>query len=210
VRTLELTTVTTNPQSSGPLTAEHRQQLALAADRANPVRKAARVAAFNAWITGIIAALSLPFALFSVAGFLVAAGLAVVAWNEFRGHRRLLNFDSSAARMLSWNQIGFLVMIVVYCAWAIYSGLTSENLFAKELAANPDLSALGLGKDFDAMFKDVYKLCVLGFYGTVIILSVIFQGATAIYYATRRKYVERYVAETPEWIRELQRANLPA
>src|SRR5262245_5723658 len=119
-----------------PLTAEHCRELALAAERAIPVRKAVRVASFNAWVTGIIAALSLPFAIFSLSGFLVAAGLCAVAYNEFRGRRRLLEFDPSAASLLAWNQVGFLTLIVVYCVWSMYSGLTGGGMFAKELAAN--------------------------------------------------------------------------
>jgi hypothetical protein len=167
------------------------------------------VATFNAWATGIIAALSLPFALFSVAGFLVAAGLSVVAYNEFRGRRRLLEFDPSAATLLAANQLGFLTLIVVYCLWATYSGLTGDSPFAAALAANPDLFA-ATNSDLLISGDYLYKLCLVGFYGTVIVLSVIFQGATALYYVTRRKYVQKYVAETPEWVRDFQRATLPA
>jgi hypothetical protein len=42
-------------------------------------------------------------------------------------------------------------------------------------------------------------------YGTVIVLSIIFQGLTACYYFTRRKYVEAYVRETPQWVLDVQR-----
>jgi hypothetical protein len=204
-----VTTATILPRSDGPLTAEHRQELALAADRVTPIRKAARVATFNAWVTGIIAALSLPFALFSVEGFLVAVGLAIVAYNEFRGRRRLLEFDPSAATLLAWNQLGFLTLIVVYCLWAIYAGLTGDSPFAAALAANPELFG-GDNGDLTVWGDNLYRLCLVGFYGTVIVLSVIFQGLNAVYYITRRKYVQKYVAETPEWIRNLHRATVPA
>ena len=204
-----MTTATILPRSDGPLTAEHRQELALAADRVTPIRKAARVATFNAWVTGIIAALSLPFALFSVEGFLVAVGLALVAYNEFRGRRRLLEFDPSAATLLAANQLGFLTLIVVYCLWSIYTGLTGDSPVAAALAANPDLFSGG-DADVSALGNNLYKLVVIGFYGTVIVLSVIFQGLNAVYYITRRKYVQKYVAETPEWIRDLHRATVPA
>jgi hypothetical protein len=168
------------------------------------------VASFNAWVTGIIAALSLPFALFSLSGLLVAVGLCAVACNEFRGRRRLLDFDPSAASILAWNQFGFLTLIVVYSVWATYAGLTGGNVFAKELAANPDLSALGFDSDLISSGDALYKSVLVAFYGTVIVLSVIFQGATAVYYATRRKYIQRYVAETPAWVRDLHRATYPS
>jgi hypothetical protein len=205
-----VTTATRIPRADTPLTAEHCRELALAADRAIPVRKAVRVASFNAWVTGIIAALSLPFALFSLSGLLVAVGLCAVACNEFRGRRRLLDFDPSAASILAWNQFGFLTLIVVYSVWATYAGLTGGNVFAKELAANPDLSALGFDSDLISSGDALYKSVLVAFYGTVIVLSVIFQGATAVYYATRRKYIQRYVAETPAWVRDLHRATYPS
>jgi hypothetical protein len=181
--------------------------VALAAEQAIPVRKAVRVASFNAWVTGIIAALSLPFALFSMSGLFVAGGLCAVAYNEFRGRRRLLDFDPAAASLLAWNQLGFLALIIMYSVWATYAGLTGGNKFAKALAANPELSALGFDSDFVTNGDALYKLALVAFYGTVIVLSVIFQGATAVYYATRRKHILRYVNETPEWVRDLHRAT---
>lgn len=196
--------------SNAPLTAEHCQELARAAERARPVRNAARVASFNAWVTGVIAALSMPFAFFSLAGFLVAVGLALVAYNEFRGRRRLLAFDPTGATLLSRNQFGFLMLIVVYCLWAIYENLSGDNALLKELAANPDLKAAGISDDFLTSGGAFFTWCILGFYSLVILLSAIFQGGNAIYYATRRKLVEKYVAETPAWIRDLQRATMLA
>ena len=49
----------------------------------------------------------------------ITLGLSIVAYNEFRGRKRLLNFDPSAATMLGWNQLGLLAMIVVYCLWML-------------------------------------------------------------------------------------------
>src|SRR5262245_47276944 len=178
---------TAAPQSGGPLTEEHRYQLAAATNRLVPVRKAARIASTNAWITGIIAALSWPFAMFSVVGFLVAVGLTVVAYNEFSGRRRLLEFDPSAATSLARNQLGFLALIVVYCVWSIYSNLAGGNQLLKDIGANPDLKDLGIDSNLAASGGQLVALLIVGFYGLVIFLSVIFQGGMAYYYASRRK-----------------------
>src|SRR5690348_9835129 len=94
--------------NSDPLTIEHRRELVAARDRAKMIRKTARVAAFNGWTTAIIAALSVPFSLMSASGLALTAVLAVVAFNEFRGRKRLLNFDPRGATLLGWNQVGFL------------------------------------------------------------------------------------------------------
>lgn len=213
MRTVHVTTAansTAVPQSGGPLTEEHRYQLAAATNRLVPVRKAARMASTNAWVTGVIAALSWPFAMFSVAGFLVAVGLTVVTYNEFSGRRRLLEFDPAAATLLARNQLGFLALIVVYCVWSIYSNLAIGNPILNDLSTNPDLKDLGLDSNLAASSGQIVALVVVGFYGLVIFLSVLFQGGMAYYYASRRKYVQKYVDETPEWIRDLQRATLPA
>jgi hypothetical protein len=137
----------------------------------------------------------------------VFAALAVVAWNEFRGRRRLLDFDPAGASILGWNQLGLLGMITVYCAWALYSNLWGGDPIEAQLRANPELSAA-----FDSLDKvgDLVKPIVIAFYGTVIALSAAFQGATALYYFSRRKYVEQYVRETPAWVIDLQRATRTA
>jgi hypothetical protein len=205
-----MTAATLIPASSPPLGESHHQELTAAARRGEPIRRAARVATFNAWTTAILAALSAPLALFSVAGLLVFAALAAVAWNEFRGRRRLLNFDPAGASILGWNQLGLLGMITVYCVWALYSGLVGASSLEAQLAANPELGeAIGSLQGMEG-FDELYRTIVVALYGTVIALSAIFQGANAIYYFTRRKYVERYVRETPAWVIDLQRATRAA
>lgn len=190
--------------ASGPLAAQHHQQLALASERSKKIRKAAGVAAFNGWVTGIFAVTSAPFAPFSVAGFLVAAGLAIVTYNEFAGRKRLLRFDESAPQLLGWNQVGFLAMIVVYCLWMMFDGLTGAGPFAAELAAKPELREV---LDSVDGLDSIYKLLVLAVYGSVIVLSVIFQGWNAYYYFSRRKHVAQYLRETPSWVLDVQRAT---
>jgi hypothetical protein len=187
--------------SEGPLSTEHFQELSRADDRAKVIRKAARVASFNGWTTMIIAVLSAPFALFSVAGFLVTGVLALVAYTEFRGRNLLNNFKPKAATLLGWNQLVFLVMIVVYCGWMMYTGINESDTALSEFTSNPELSEL-LGSP--EQVTGLYELLVYAVYGSVIFLSVIFQGLTALYYFSRRKHVEAYVRTTPEWIRKIQ------
>jgi hypothetical protein len=178
--------------------------VALANERAKKIRKAAGVAMFNGWATGIFAALSAPFALFSIDGFLVTVGLSVISYNEFRGRKRLLQFDPLSPILLGWNQVGLMTLIIVYCLWMLLTSLTSADPFAAEVAANPELA--GSLNQFDHLYKDL----VVTVYGTVIVLSVIFQGLNALYYFTCRKHVEAYVQETPEWVLDLQHIMTPS
>lgn len=197
--------VATKPQPADiSLTPELRHELTLAKRRFKKIRKAAKVATFNGWATALIAACSAPFALFSVVGLLLTVGLAIVAYNEFRGRRRLLALDPSAATLLGWNQIGFLTLIVVYCLWMLFTGLGS---FAAELEANPEWeAALGSLDEFDVL----YRWLLAGFYGLVIALSATFQGLNALYYFTRRKYLIAYLRETPAWVQDIERATSAA
>jgi hypothetical protein len=187
--------------TDGPLTTEHYQELAHADERAKSIRKAVRVANFNGWTTAIIAALSAPFALFDTTNLLVTIVLSVVAFNEFRGRDRLNKFDPSATTLLGWNQLGFLLLITIYCGWMIFTGLQEADSVTKELTSSPELGEL-LGSS--GQFGNLYELLVYAVYGSVAVLSAIFQGLTALYYFSRRKYVEAYVQSTPQWIRDLQ------
>jgi hypothetical protein len=190
-----------------PLSSEHRRELSAARGRARVIRKAARVAAFNGWTTAIIAALSAPFSIFSPVGLALTVGLAVVAVNEFRGRKRLLQFDPRAAALLGWNQIGLLAMISVYCAWMWYSSINGSGAVADELKSYADLdAALGSTGGFESLYKQI----VVALYGGVIALSAVFQGGTALYYFSRRRHVEEFVADTPAWVRDIQIGTLPA
>lgn len=185
--------------AGGPLTPEHRQQLALAQQRAKSIRRAAAVAAFNGGTLAVLIALSAPFALFSFTDLLAVVALAVVAYNELRGRKRLLAFDPSAATLLGWNQVGLLGLIVLYCLWMLYSSLTGPNAVAEELKAFAEVAEALPGAE------SLARTVVIALYGMVILLSVVFQGLNALYYFSRRSHIESYRRETPAWIVELQR-----
>jgi hypothetical protein len=206
--TLQLEPVGASDQTSrstGPLSAAHHEQLAAARDRAKPIRKAARVAAFNGWTTAGIAGLSLPFALFDRTGALLTLGLALIAYNEFRGRKRLLNFDPSAATLLGWNQLGLLAMIVVYSLWSMYGSFGEASALSAELKGYSELDGLlGNSGGLDGLFKQVS----IAVYGGVIVLSAIFQGGNAWYYFTRRRRIDNFIAATPDWVRDVLRGTV--
>jgi hypothetical protein len=188
-------------QADRPLSAALRRELVAAREREKPIRKAARVAAFNGWTTAVVAALSAPFAVFDHSSFPLTVALAIVAYNELRGRRQLLNFDPRAATLLGWNQLGLLMVIVVYCLWSLWGNLGETGALSAELQAYADLdSALGTSGGFEGLYRTV----TLAMYGGAVGLSVLFQGGNALYYFTRRRRVDDFVAETPQWIREVQ------
>jgi hypothetical protein len=191
-----------------PLSVSHRRELAAARDRAKTIRKAARVAAFNGWTTAAAAAFSAMFLLFDRSALSVAItlGLSIVAYVEFRGRKRLLNFDPSAATMLGWNQLGLLAMIVAYCLWML-SASSSEAVGAMttQMDSVTKQEMLNMVGDLEGL----YKTATLAMYGGAIALSVLFQGGNALYYFTRRRHVEDFIAETPQWVRDVQGGSIP-
>ena len=63
---LYMTDATSTTEPNGPLNQSQQHEVAAAHERAGKIRKAASVARFNGWMTGIFAACSAPFALFSL------------------------------------------------------------------------------------------------------------------------------------------------
>jgi hypothetical protein len=187
------------PPAAAPFSLEHQRELMLARDRVKPIQRAARVANFNAWASFVVAICSAPFAFFSLLGGVVFAALSLIAYNEFRGRKQLLNFEPAGATLLGWNQLGLLAMIIVYCIWMLYTNLTGANTISAELNS-PQMKDLLGSLDLDTITRQI----VIALYGSVIVLSILFQGGNAIYYFSRRKYVEAYANETPEWVRSLQ------
>ena len=158
-------------------------------------------------MTGLFAVCSAPFALFSLSGLFVTVGLSVVAYNEFQGRKRLLQFDEQAPTFLGWNQLGFLALIVVYCLWMLAASLLGEGPISAELNAHPELGdALGSVAGLDQMFRWL----MVAVYGSTIALSVVFQGLAALYYFRRQKQVAEYVRGTPAWVISLQRLAAPS
>lgn len=176
-----------------PLSPDQERELAEARTRAAKILSAARVATFNGWTLGIIAAFSLLFAFGSVVALVMGLGLGWIAWNEFRGRARLRAFDPAGAVSLGRNQLFLLGLIAAYALFSIYHTLTSPI---------PDLAEL---EQVVGPVGGTIRSVMVGVYGAVLVLTALVQGLNARYYLARRQMIERYLAETPEWVVALQR-----
>lgn len=187
---------------SDPLSAVHRLQLSAARGRAKVIRKAARVAAFNGWTTALIAAASAPFSVGNPVAMALTAGVALVAMNELRGRRQILDFEPRGATLLGWNQLGLLAMIAAYSVWTMRTSLAETGEVAAQLRSYAELDAvLGSAGGFESLYRQI----VVYLYTGVIGLSALFQGGTALYYFSRRRKIDDFVAETPAWVRDVER-----
>jgi len=198
------------PGDSGPPpTIEQLNQLAQAKLRAKKVRRAATVATTNGYLLSVfsggsflLAAVSLLFGEFNVVGLVMGVGLALVAWNEFRGRAMLRRFEPRGCRVLGWNQLGLMALVIGYAAWMLARALWGANPYA-ELMTDDAALAGPLGS-----MGQLYETVALAVYGGLIAGTLIFQGLNSLYYFTRRKHVEAYLSETPEWVVELQRRGV--
>jgi hypothetical protein len=184
------------PDTASPLTPEQQQELRDAKERTRAFLGAAKVAAFNGWTIGFFAVVSLLFGLFSLTGFLVGAGLAVVARNELVGGRRVRALDPSGLELLWRNQLGFMALIIGYSLWSMYGAVTVPDPGMAELT-----ELLGEGTD------DLIQSLTLTVYAGVIGATAIFQGLNARYYFVRVARMQDYVRDTPPWIIDLQRST---
>ncbi len=178
-----------------PLSSEQRKELAEANERAAKVLGAAKVATFNGWTIGIFAAISLLLGIISATALVMGVGMGLVARNEFRGRKLLRQFDPLGPRLLGRNQLGFMGLIIVYCLWSMY-----------QIVSDPMTAIEGLEAIADS-FGGLVTNLTLAVYGTVIVLTSLFQGLNARYYFVRVERVEDYLRETPGWIVEIQRST---
>lgn len=190
-----------NGGSAPALSAEHYAQLAAAHLAYAPIRRAMRVAMFSASTLALFAVLSMPFALFSLKGAFAALGLAVTAVFEFRGRAALGRLEVSGVQTLVWNQIALTGLMTVYCLWSIAGAWFGPDQYAQIIARNPELG------DLLAPYADLFRQMTVGIYGIVLIVGLLVQALVIRYYATRRRHVEKYLAQTPAWILAWNRAK---
>ena len=183
-------------RSTGPLSAGELRTLSQASIQQKKVFRAVKVASFNGTCTAIFAAFALVAGVFSTLSLVMGLALAGVAYNEFRGRKLLQKMDMTAPRVLGWNQVGFMVLLIGYALWNIYFGLTGPSA----LAGHPEIEA-------QYGIAELEHFLTVAVYGGLIVAAVLFQGGCAWYYFTRTEHLRAYIAETAPWVMDVQRAR---
>lgn len=185
---------------SSPLTPSHVGMIRDAVVRSRKVRRAAMVASASGWTLAIFALPALLFGFFELASALVGLMLFVVAWGEFRGASALRRMDAGAPRRLAINQGVLGLCLCAYGGWGIIKGLTGPSPLAETAAHYPEVAQMLAGYD------QLLTYGVAAFYGIFVVVSALATGATAMYYASRKKHIQAHLTSTPAWIVEVQRA----
>lgn len=179
-----------------PLTPGQRRELEEGKRRARGVTRAVRLAGFNVWTLGALAALTLLLGVGSLPAFLLGLGMGAVAWNEHRGRERLRRMDPSGARLLAAGQLGLMVLVVAYALWSLARARAHPD---PALAQVDEI----LGGDTQGLVRELTTVLYLAVIG----VTVIAQGLLARFYLARGAMVERYLRETPDWAVELLRVT---
>jgi hypothetical protein len=192
---------------SGPPTPAHLEQIAAAKRLSTKIRRAILTAKFSGWTTAIFAAGTLALSLTSFWGLVLGAAMAVISIIEFRGVSELQRLDVTAPKRLALNQLAFGILLFAYGAfmlWDSFYGSGGSDVIKQAIG---DAGMTG-DKQLDSMVNRVYSMAAVALYGSVMLAAILGPGLTAVYYYTRKKYIERYLRETPQWIIDLQRAGM--
>jgi len=183
------------------LSPEQLTELAAARARSKPIRRTVSIAKFDGWGIAIFAALTFAGGLFHWLGFVLGAAMATVAFIELAGAQRLRTLDLTAPRALALNQIFLGSVLLLYAIYSLWS-LTHDTSFISSQLSSADMAQLG------ADIPRLAKLIGWLIYGTLACVAIFFQGGLALFYFSRRKHMEKYIADTPAWIVQAQRAGL--
>ena len=190
---------TAQTKQSESLSSTQMAELAEARTRTKKICRAANTATFNTWSVGIFAAPSLVMGIFDLPTFLIGAGLAIVAFNESRGAKMFRRIDLRAPTLLGFNQIGLGAILVVYGIYGLVTTMIGPNYYDEQIMKMPQLAPTlePLG--------ELYQLISILVYGSIIVISIVFQGLTAWYYFSRTKILRAYVEQTPSWILDVHK-----
>jgi hypothetical protein len=189
-------------QAASPLSPEHIHALHYAQAGSRKIRRAVGVARFDGWSIAVFAALTFLFGIGSAWGIIMGLGMGAIAAVELHSANRLQQLDPRALRRLSINQLVLAAVLIIYALWQIGAEYTGHGTYAQLVSSDPQLASL------DAPIESLTRLATLAAYGGVIAIAIFGQGGLALYYHMRRKHLTAYLAQTPPWIIEMQRANV--
>jgi hypothetical protein len=196
-----------NVEPPSPLNEAQLQALAQARAAQRKLRFASFIALSNVIGLGTFAFLSLAFGLLELSLSPMAVALALLAWNEARGRRLLLDGDAQAPRRLAFNQLALFGCVLFHCIYSAVVAWTGPSLLDTVLLADPSLpdvlggAADGAGTSLGEL-SQWGRVAALVIYGAVALGSAAVQGLTALYYSSLKPTVAA-LAAAPAWAREL-------
>ncbi|HEX3355749.1 MAG TPA: hypothetical protein VHS31_02115 [Tepidisphaeraceae bacterium] len=186
-----------------PASPQHLEQIAAARKRGKKIKRCASTALFSAWTIAIFGALTLITSIGSFYGMMLGAGMCVLSHYEFRGAKEVRRLDPTAPRRLARNQMIMCVLLLAYSVGSMHAALSGPSEIDQALGSDPQVRQM-LGSSISDLEKEgaILLYCLVG------VAAIVGCGGTAWYYATRKRYIEAYVRETPAWIVQLEQAGM--
>lgn len=180
------------PAAAQPsLTPEQLDQLAQAKQRGVKIHRAIAIAKADGATIAIFGAITLGLSIGDWVAMLLGAAMAALGVLQWLAAARLAQLDPAAARRLAIHQLILGCLITLYALARLWAGPNDPQL-ASLTAADPQIA-------------DLIRTIHTGFYALVALIGVVGCGLTALYYRSREKLIAQYIAETPQWILQIQR-----
>jgi hypothetical protein len=191
-----------SPTAAPAISDAQRLEIARGTEREKRFAFARKLASFNGVGAGIFAAVSLLSAVFDASSLLLAVPLAIVAFVELNGGQRVARYERTGLVQLACNQLALIVLVAVYALSQIFSALDSASPLADVIAQSgvpEELGISAMGAELGDL-DEMYRSAVTAFYGVVIAATVLVQGGCGLYYYSRLKQLDQFLAETPRWV----------
>jgi hypothetical protein len=190
------------------LSTDQLQQLQAAQRQLHKLRRAAGVAKFNSVTSAVIGIfagfgvlISLMLGSFDGLGLVVTVGLLAIAWNEGRARKKLLQLVPGSGRELGWNQLAFLALIAAYCLYQILYVVNQPNSLDDAIAQYSEMA------DMIGSYAELSHTVGVLIYQAVLVISTLTVGGNAWYYFICNRRLDTYLAETPNWVLDIQRVT---
>jgi hypothetical protein len=183
-----------------PLNFSHMRMLGSSVQSARPVRKASGYARMSGWMTLLAGALSVLFSIGSLPGMILGLALAGFGMRELGLARRLDRLDGSAPGWLALNQLMLGAVLAGYAVFKVVTYDSTDSIIAGSLASDPTIASSPELAGTMEQLKQFEYLMSMGIAGVLIVVAVIVQGGTAVYYTTKRKRVNELRTHCPEWV----------
>ncbi len=182
-----------------PLPDDVPRQLAAATLAWTKLRRACAYATFDAWSLAIFGALTMVCGGYSsVLGLLGSVALLGAAFFEFQNVGKLRRLNAQALTYLAYNQFALGGALILYAVVSLIQVARGGGMLA---ALNAQMGDLG---QMSGQANDLAPMVLNITYSAIIAIAVLVQGGTALYYLSRRKFLKRYLEQTPPWIQQMQ------
>ncbi len=203
-------TADSSSESPPPISAAQLREITLAEQREKRFAFARKLAGANGGGLALFAFLAFVSGFFDPSSWLMAGVLALLAYVELRSRKQLARYEPRALVALTVNQLALIALVCAYALSRISATQHEPSPIADLMQQHGELAEVLGGSDptgEDNGMDQMYRSGITAFYLLVIAVTALFQGGCALYYWTRRKHLDDFIAHTPQWVIDWKRSR---